>query len=108
MSYATTVTLLDTEGGGLVLPVSARVWMTWSVLGSGSGTGNQQSEEGRFDGSVRRDLSAPLDVSFPGNANFAYASRGVAFSVQDTNRVGNDTGWLFRSGELPGDLPADS
>jgi hypothetical protein len=66
-----------------------------------------QAEAGLFEGDVRRDLSAPLAVSFPGPTNFSQNGRTVAFSVQDTFRVVNDTGWLFRSGEFPDDLPAE-
>ena len=108
MAYSTNITLLDTEGGAsTTADVTARVWMSWSVLGTGTGTGNLQQEEGSAMGLVKKDLSAPLLVNFPGPTNFAYASRSVALSVQDTNRVANDTGWLFRSGAFPDDLPAE-
>lgn len=104
MAYSTTLTVLDTEGGGSnLLPVTARVWMTWAVAGT-----NHQDERGTFAGDVARDQSAALQINFPGDANFAYASRGAALSVQDTPRVANDTGWLFRSGEYAQDLPAEA
>jgi hypothetical protein len=108
MAYTTNVTLLDSEGGPTTADITARVWMLWSVLGTGTGTGNMQSEEGSAMGLVMKDQSAPLQVNFPGNTNFAYANRSVGFSVQDTPRVANDTGWLFRSGDFPDDLPAES
>ncbi len=109
MAYSTNVTLLDTEGGATTTAdVTARVWMSWSVLGTGTGTGNMQSDEGSSMGLVMKDLSAPLLVDFPGPTNFAYASRSVAISVQDTVRVPNDTGWLFRSGAFPDDPPAEA
>jgi hypothetical protein len=81
--------------------------MSWVVAGTGPGTGNQQSEEGVSAGLVKKDLSAPLTISFLGMTNFTSVSRGVGLSVQDTVRVPNDTGWLFRSGEFPANLPAD-
>src|SRR6185436_10972420 len=107
MAYTNNVTLLDTEGGAsITADITARVWMVWGVVGTGSGTGNQQSDEGLSMGAVVKDLSAPLLISFPGMTNFAYASRGVGLSVQDTVRVPNNTGWLFRSGEFD-DLPTE-
>ncbi|HKP69077.1 MAG TPA: CFI-box-CTERM domain-containing protein, partial [Pyrinomonadaceae bacterium] len=109
MPYSTNVTLLDTEGGAsTTADVTARVWMSWSVVGTGTGSGNMQQEQGSTMGLVKKDLSAPLLVDFPGPTNFAYASRSVALSVQDTPRVANDTGWLFRSGAFPDDLPAEA
>ncbi|HEV8603925.1 MAG TPA: CFI-box-CTERM domain-containing protein [Tepidisphaeraceae bacterium] len=107
MAYTNNVTLLDTEGGSSSdADITSRVWMLWFVVGTGTGTGNLQSQEGLSMGLVKKDLSAPLQISFPGNTNFAYASRSVGLSVQDTNRVANDMGWLFRSDQFPDDLPA--
>jgi hypothetical protein len=108
MAYTTNVTLLDTEGGASnTLDVTARIWMIWFTSGTGSGSGNQQQEEGVSQGLVNKGLSSPLRISFPGPTNFAYALKGVGLSIQDTNRIGSDTGWLFRSGEFSDDLPAD-
>ena len=108
MAYTNNVTLLDTEGGASIsADITARIWMIWFVTGTGTGTGNQQQEEGLSQGLVKKDLSAPLQISFPGPTNFAYALKGVGLSVQDTNRVTNETGWLFRSGEFSDDLPAE-
>ena len=108
MAYTNNVTLLDTEGGASsTADISARVWMTHQVFGTGSGSGNQQLEQGLSQGLVKKDLSAPLQISFPGLTNFAYGSKGVGLTVQDTVRVVNETGWLFRSGQFPGDLPAE-
>jgi len=107
MAYTNNVTLLATEGGpSMYADITARVWMLWHVLGTGSGTGNQQSEEGTSIGAVNKGLSAPLQISFPGMTNFANVSRMVGLSIQDTNRVPNDTGWLFRSGAFD-DLPVE-
>ena len=108
MPYTTNLTLLDTEGGpSITADVTARVWMVWFVAGTGAGTGNQQQEQGLSTGPVKKDLSASLQISFPGSTNFADASRDVALSIQDSNRVANDTGWLFRSGGFPADLPLE-
>ena len=107
MAYTTSVSVFDTEGGtSSTLDITARIWMLWFVAGAGSGTGNQQMEQGLAQGLVGKDLSSPLAASFPGTTNFSGASRSVGISVQDSNRVANDTGWLFRSGEFPADLPA--
>ena len=107
MPYATTVTVFDTEGGtSPTVDITARVWMLWYVAGTGTGTGNMHLEQGLAQGLSRKDGSTELPMSFPGPTDFSSASRSIGISIQDTNRVANNTGWLFRSGEFPTTLPA--
>jgi hypothetical protein len=99
MPYTNTVTLLDTEGGeALDADVTARLWMLWFVHGTGTGTGNLQDERESQNLKVRKDLSAPATISFNQDADFSSSSRLAGISLQDTNRVAQDVGWLFRSG----------
>jgi hypothetical protein len=97
--YTTTVTALDTEGGeSVTIPVTARLWMLWTVVGTGSGTGHMQDERESQELQMPISLGNPATISFQQDANFSNVSRMAGISVQDTNRVGQDMGWLFRSG----------
>jgi hypothetical protein len=108
MPYTNSVTFLDTEGGqSVTTEVTARLWMLWTVIGSGSGTGNQQSDEGSMDGTISKGGSVPLQISFSRDADFSYASRFVGISIQDKNLVSEDKGWLFRSGSFSGPLTTE-
>lgn len=107
MPYSTTVTLLDIEGGPLNLNATATVWMLWTTVGGPAAVNNKQ-DEGASQVMLKKDLTSPATISFPGPADFSYASRGVGLSIQDTNRLGAGDGWLFRSGEFPTTLPADT
>ena len=100
MSYANTVNLITMEGGSWP-PVTARLWMLWTVLGQGSGSGPQQQEEG--SDAVASTNSFPF--SFALGPSFSDVSRGIGVSLQDTPRVANDTGWWFRSGRFEAALP---
>src|SRR5262249_38629805 len=101
MPYTNTVSLISMEGGAWP-PVTARLWMMWDVLGSGSGTGPMQQDEG----SDAVTSAATFTFSFAKDADFSYASRDVGLTLQDTPRVPDGGGWWFRSGRLPGALPA--
>jgi hypothetical protein len=101
MPYSNTVTLVPMEGGAWP-PVTARLWMLWSVVGTGSGTGPVQSEEGTDGFNSAQSFS----FSFARDADFSYASRDAGLSLQDTPRITDDSGWWFRSGRFPGPLPA--
>ena len=109
MPYTTTVTALDTEGGPATIPVTARLWMLWHVLDTGAGgaTGNMQDERESQELQLPISLTNPATISFNQDANFTSVSRMVGLSIQDTNRVANDTGWLFRSGLFADSLPTD-
>lgn len=108
MPYTNSVTFLDTEGGQtLTTEVTARLWMLWSVIGTGTGTGNQQSDEGSFDGALNKGGSVPLQITFNRDADFSSVSRFVGISIQDKNLVGQDKGWLFRSGAFSGPLTTE-
>jgi hypothetical protein len=96
MPYSTTVEVLNLEGGSFPSATS-KIWMLWSVLGTGTGSGQQQSEEG--DITVQLTTSQ-FSISFTRGPDFTYASRQIGLSIQDTNRVADDTGWWFRSGSL--------
>jgi hypothetical protein len=101
MPYSNSVTLLTLEGGAWP-PVTARLWMVWTALGTGSGSGPLQSEEGTDSVSSAQSFS----FSFAQGPSFASASRDVALTLQDPPRIPDDTGWWFRSGRFAGDLPA--
>jgi hypothetical protein len=105
MSYTNSVTFLDTDGGNGEITV--RVWMLWTVIGSGSGTGNQQQETDLMDGTINTGGSVPMPINFIRDADFSYASRSVGISIQDKNMVSHDRGWLFRSGAFPGALTTE-
>lgn len=108
MPYANSVTFLDTEGGqNITTEVTARLWMLWTVIGSGTGTGNQQSDEGSMDGTINKGGSVPMQINFNRDADFSYASRSVGISIQDKNLVSADKGWLFRSGAFTGALSTE-
>lgn len=100
MSYSNSVTLTSLEGGAWP-PVTARLWMLWTVVGTGQGSGPQQLEQG--SDSLASAGSFPF--SFPLGPDFSNASKGIGVSLQDTPRVANDTGWWFRSGRFDGPLP---
>lgn len=96
MPYSTTVDVISLEGGNFP-PATGRIWMLWSVVGSGSGTGPQQLEQG--SDSVQPTASS-FPLSFVNGPDNAYSSRQIGLTIQDTNRVADDTGWWFRSGNL--------
>jgi hypothetical protein len=101
MAYSNTVTLLSLEGGAWP-PVTARLWMLWTAVGTGTGSGHLRSEEGSDAVS-----SAPsFSFNFAKTADFSSAARDVGLSLQDTAAVPHDGGWWFRSGGFPGPLPA--
>lgn len=100
MSYSNSVTLTSLEGGAWS-PVTARLWMLWTVVGTGQGSGPQQLEQG--SDSLASTGSFPF--SFPLGPDFSNVSKGIGVSLQDTPRVANDTGWWFRSGRFDGPLP---
>ncbi len=108
MPYSTTVSLLDTEGGSPSLDVSGRVWMTYYVPGSGTGTGNQQFESDRIDGEGSPRPVRSTSPLFPGQHELQPERARRRSEHSGHFRVANDTGWLFRSGEYPDDLPAES
>src|SRR5207253_265745 len=101
MAYSNTVTLMSLEGGAWP-PVTARLWMLWTALGTGTGSGPMRSEEGSDAVSSAQSFS----FSFAKTADFSAASRDVGLSLQDTAAVSHDGGWWFRSGGFPGPLPA--
>jgi len=102
--YSTSVTYLETVGEQPI-PKTARLWMVWSVVGGPPGTGNMQSEEETFEFDLQSG-QAPVAINFNKDADYTYASRSVGLSIQDTNRVAQDRGWLFRSGRFE-TLPTD-
>ena len=104
MAYSTTVTLLDTEGGALLLDATATVWMLWTTVGGSAAVHNKQ-DEGTSQVMLNKDLTLPQTITFPGPTDFSYANRFVGLSLQDTNRLGAGDGWLFRSGEFQTTLP---
>jgi hypothetical protein len=106
VSYATSVTFLDTAGGSSVTTsVTARLWMLWTEVG-GSQAVHRKQEEGTTTFDLNKGGSSASTVEFNRDGSFTELSRSVGLSIQDTNRVVTDTGWLFRSGRYE-DLPTD-
>jgi hypothetical protein len=95
MPYSNTVNLLSIEGGTWP-QVTARLWMLWSVVGTGTGTGRQQMEQG----SDTVQSAGTFTFSFPLGPDFLSVSRSVGVSLQDAGRVASDDGWWFRSGSF--------
>jgi hypothetical protein len=93
MPYSNTVNLISIEGGSWP-QVTARLWMLWSVVGTGTGTGRQQMEQG----SDTVQSAGTFTFSFPLGPDFLSVSRSVGLSLQDAGRVAADDGWWFRSG----------
>jgi hypothetical protein len=102
LAYSNTVTLMSLEGGAFPM-VAARLWELWSVLGSGSGSGRQQSEMERLD----VQSASSFTMSFNRGPSNSSNSRGIGVSLQDPGRVATDMGWWFRSGRFEADLPTD-
>ena len=101
MPYSNTVNLLSIEGGTWP-QVTARLWMLWTVVGTGTGTGRQQMEQG----SDTVQSAGTFTFSFPLGPDFLSSSRSVGLSLQDPGRVASDDGWWFRSGSFD-TLPTD-
>ncbi len=104
MPYSTNVDIVNLEGGAFP-SATVRLWMLWSVLGTGTGSGPHQ--DARENRTIQTDASSKFAVSFNDGPDYSYASRQIGLSIQDSNRVTNDTGWWFRSGELE-TLPNES
>jgi hypothetical protein len=102
LAYSNNVTLMSLEGGAFPM-VSARLWMLWNVVGSGSGTGRQQDEMELED----IQSAASFTMSFNRGPSNSSISRGIGLSLQDPGRVATDMGWWFRSGRFEADLPTD-
>lgn len=103
MPYGNTFTLLDTGGGPTpTRSVTARLWMMWSELN----VGNRQQEEGSQEVEVSLNGKTPASFDFV-LGPFNQISKQTGISLQDTERVANDTGWLFRSGRFDAALPTD-
>lgn len=103
MAYSTSVTVIVVPGGAWP-QVTARLWMLWSVVGSGSGTGPQQSDLE----SVTQQLSTgTFQIAFNGGPDNSVYSRSIGLSLQDPGLVATDRGWWFRSGSFD-TLPAES
>lgn len=100
MSYGNSVSLTSLEGGAWP-PVTARLWMLSTVVGTGQGSGPQQLEQG----SDSLTSAGSFPFSFPLGPDFSNVSKGIGVSLQDSPRVANDTGWWFRSGRFDGPLP---
>lgn len=102
MAYSTSVTVIVVPGGAWP-QVTARLWMLWTVVGSGSGTGPQQSELE----SVTQQLSTgTFPIAFNGGPDNSVYSRSIGLSLQDAGMVATDRGWWFRSGSFD-TLPAE-
>ena len=95
MPYSNTVTLLSIEGGTFP-QVTARLWMLWTVVGTGTGSGPRQSEQE----SVTLQSSGTFTLSFNLGPSNSAVSRGIGLSLQDPNQVSSDAGWWFRSGRF--------
>lgn len=95
MPYSNTVNLISIEGGTWP-QVTARLWMLWTVVGTGTGTGRQQDEQG----SDTVQSAGTFTFSFPLGPDFQSVSRSVGLSLQDPGRVASDDGWWFRSGSF--------
>ena len=99
MPYSTSVTFLDTEGGSsLTTSVTARLWMLWTEVGGPTAVHRKQEEDSStFD--LNKGLTIPSAISFSRDGTFSDLGRQffAGLSIQDANRVNNDTGWLFRS-----------
>jgi hypothetical protein len=105
MPYSTSVTFLDSEGGPLpTTNVTARLWMLWTEVG-GLTTVHRQSDEGTSTFDINKGGNPPSTIAFAKDATFAAARRGVGLSIQDTDQLANDNGWLFRSGRFEDQLP---
>jgi len=104
--YSTSVKVWNLEGGSAVA-VTARLWMLWTVLGTGSGSGPQQMDQGD---DPHTGVLSSLTISFAEGPSFQNVSpdRGIGVSLQDTALMGMDTGWWFRSGRFDPSLPTDS
>lgn len=109
MPYSTSVTFLDTEGGSsLTTSVTARLWMLWTEVGGPTAVHRKQEEDSStFD--LNKGLTIPSAISFSRDGTFSDLGRQffAGLSIQDANRVNNDTGWLFRSNSFE-NLPTDS
>jgi len=100
MPYANSVTLLDMQGGPAAgTPVSARWWILWTTVGD-DGLVDQQLEEGSAQFLLSTGDSPAVQFSFPVTTDLG-APYEYGLSLQDTDRVAQDIGWLFRSGRVP-------
>jgi len=104
MPYSNNAIFLDLEGGPLTSQVTVRLWSLWQVLGTGSGSGNQQSEEESMNGTIKHDDTTQMPINFNKNADFSAVSRSVGLSIQEQDKVSSNIGWLFRSGGFTGPL----
>ena len=95
MPYSNTVNVISIEGGSWP-QVTARLWMLWTVVGTGTGTGRQQMEQG----SDTVQSAGTFTFSFPLGPDFLSVSRSAGVSLQDAGRVASDDGWWFRSGSF--------
>lgn len=102
MPYANSATLISIEGGSFP-QVTAKLWMLWTVVGSGSGTGRQQMDME----SVALQSGATFSFSFNQGPSNEAVSRGIGLSLQDTGLASRDMGWWFRSGRFEGPLPTE-
>jgi hypothetical protein len=104
--YSTSVKVWNLEGGS-GMNVTARLWMLWDVLGTGSGSGPQAMDEGD---DAHTNVISSFNISFAQGPSFQAVStdRGIGVSLQDTALMGANTGWWFRSGRFDPTLPTDS
>ena len=105
MSYSNTATLINMPGGAWP-PVTARLWQLWTVLGTGSGTSSGTGPQAMEQGTNSPTSAGTFSFTFPLGPSFSSVSRGIGVSLQDTARVGNNSGWWFRSGRFETDLPS--
>lgn len=96
MAYSTTVDIVNLEGGNYP-SLTARLWMLWTVIGSGSNAGPQQQPQEDLTIQTTSDKTI---LSFNQGPDNSYALRQIGLSIQDSNRVDSETGWWFRSGRM--------
>lgn len=104
--YSNTATLLETEGGALTRDLTATSWMVWSEIGSHDHILPRQGDLFRKAFTVTADGTAAASFMLDGPGDFM-SPRLAALSIQDTSRVPNNTGWLFRSLPSSTTLPTE-
>jgi hypothetical protein len=95
MPYSCPVSLLVIEGGTLP-DLTGTIWELWDFLGTGTGSGPQQSR--RED--VVVSSTGPINLTFTHGPDNRDLGRKIGLSLQETPGVAGSTGWLFRSGQL--------
>jgi len=107
MPYSTTITALDLSGG--VPDVRVTAGYTWTEVGGPQAIERKQDE-------VNLDVASNAFLSTATPVVFSYAGSlapppspawYIALWIQEVPRIANGSGWLFRSGRLTTEPPAE-